>query len=95
MGNTWTNATLTNLPGASSKPALWPVGTEGLPECPVVLAYNIRTRLELSLATSTDGGMTWSHYATLETGQSGVASCYPTVIAFQGELLTVRNWKLD
>jgi len=57
----------------------------------VVLAYNLGSRERMVLSTSTDGGVTWQLFATLDHGKEPgqTSDTYPTVIASGSELLTV------
>lgn len=60
----------------------------------LALAYNVRTREQMALSTSTDGGVSWQYYATLDTGKLSPGSphetsdAYPTVVLSGKELLT-------
>ena len=53
---------------------------------------NVVTRERMALSTSTDSGVSWRYFATLDNGSDAAthetSDCYPTVIVHGQELLT-------
>jgi hypothetical protein len=90
-GHHWATATPSPIDGAASKPALESFRVGSMTK--VVLAYNVITRERMALSSSTNGGVTWSYFATLDNGTSPLvpgetSDAYPTVVATDQELLT-------
>ena len=90
-GQHWEAATASPIDGAASKPALESFHDGNTTK--VVLAYNVITRERMALSSSTDGGLTWSYFATLDNGtsplvKSETSDAYPTVVATEQELLS-------
>ena len=98
-GRSWGRAVPSAVDGAASKPALaaLPVppgdGRGGGGNHPLVLAWNVVTRERMALSTSTDGGVHWRYWATIDNGTASPGSqhtsdCYPTVVVAGDALLT-------
>jgi predicted neuraminidase len=92
-GQSWSAAVPSSVPGASSKMALQSLPTtSGASSSTLVLAWSVRSRERMALSTSTDGGVSWRYYATLDNGTSVAppesSDCYPTVLHVRDSLLT-------
>eukprot|EP01047_Picozoa_sp_COSAG01_P019231 COSAG01_NODE_1064_length_11885_cov_7.744358_7_plen_505_part_00 len=101
MGRTWTAAIPSSAHGASSKMALLSLrdtqrrvgaGAEPASAATLVLAWSVYSRERMALSTSTDGGISWHYFATLDNGSATAppesSDCYPTVLQAGDSLLT-------
>ena len=88
-GRTWSSATPTSLPNPNSKVGMTsvsvPVSGSSKTKTRLILAYNPSEtrRAPLHLATSDDGGDTWTDAAVVESDPEGNFA-YPTPIAVRG-----------
>lgn len=92
-GLTWSPAERTDVPNNNSglDVARLPSGSLVLAHNPVSGRWGARTPLVLS--HSHDGGATWFHWETLESGPGEFS--YPTVAAFGGLVLVVYTWRRE
>lgn len=93
FGKTWSPVYKTNLPNPNSG-----IDVTKLDNGTLVLAYNRDDknwgeRNPMSLALSTDNGMTWPTSIDIETGKAGDEFSYPSIIHFGDSVAVTYTWK--
>jgi hypothetical protein len=66
-------------------------GTEQGGNPGILLSYNLRTRVQMVMSVSWNGGGSWEDFAMLDTGEGLSQDCYPTTIVMQNETVTVYS----